>query len=100
MTRLTTILAALALMLALAAPAAAQGNLVTGSASASAPAVEQYDTGRYDVPAPATEQYDTGRYDAPAPTGALPETGGASVLALGAGALLVAGGILARRLVR
>lgn len=85
MTRLTTILAALALMLALAAPATAQGNLVTGSASASAPAVEQYDTGRYD---------------APAPTGALPETGGASVLALGAGALLVAGGILARRLVR
>ncbi len=30
----------------------------------------------------------------------LPETGGASLLALGAGALLVAGGLVARRLVR
>jgi hypothetical protein len=32
--------------------------------------------------------------------GALPSTGGASLLALGAGALLVAGGLLARRIVR
>jgi hypothetical protein len=32
--------------------------------------------------------------------GALPDTGGASLIALGAGALLVAGGLLARRLVR
>lgn len=32
--------------------------------------------------------------------GELPETGGASLLALGAGALLVAGGLLARRIVR
>ena len=32
--------------------------------------------------------------------GALPETGGASLIALGAGALLVAGGLLARRIVR
>ena len=32
--------------------------------------------------------------------GALPRTGGASLLALGAGALLVAGGLLARRIVR
>jgi hypothetical protein len=32
--------------------------------------------------------------------GALPPTGGASLLALGAGALLVAGGLLARRIVR
>ncbi|HEU4321586.1 MAG TPA: hypothetical protein VFS21_00420 [Roseiflexaceae bacterium] len=31
---------------------------------------------------------------------ALPETGGASLIALGAGALLVAGGLLARRIVR
>lgn len=30
----------------------------------------------------------------------LPDTGGASLLALGAGALLVAGGLLARRIVR
>ena len=34
------------------------------------------------------------------PTGVLPETGGASLLALGAGALLVAGGLVARRIVR
>ena len=32
--------------------------------------------------------------------GALPSTGGASLLALGAGALLVGGGLLARRIVR
>jgi alanyl-tRNA synthetase len=32
--------------------------------------------------------------------GSLPSTGGASLLALGAGALLVAGGLLARRIVR
>ena len=32
--------------------------------------------------------------------GELPETGGTSLLALGAGALLVAGGLLARRIVR
>ena len=32
--------------------------------------------------------------------GALPSTGGASLIALGAGALLVAGGLLARRIVR
>ncbi len=33
-------------------------------------------------------------------TAVLPETGGSSLLALGAGALLVAGGLLARRIVR
>jgi hypothetical protein len=32
--------------------------------------------------------------------GALPPTGGASLIALGAGALLVAGGLLARRIIR
>ena len=32
--------------------------------------------------------------------GALPDTGGASLIALGAGALLVAGGLLARRIIR
>ncbi len=32
--------------------------------------------------------------------GTLPDTGGASLIALGAGALLVAGGLLARRIVR
>jgi hypothetical protein len=34
------------------------------------------------------------------PPGVLPDTGGASLFALGAGALLVAGGLLARRIVR
>ena len=34
------------------------------------------------------------------PTGVLPETGGASLLALGAGALLVAGGLVARGIFR
>ncbi len=37
---------------------------------------------------------------AAATTTTLPETGGASLLALGAGALLVAGGLVARRIVR
>ncbi|WP_233451995.1 hypothetical protein [Rubrobacter xylanophilus] len=37
---------------------------------------------------------------AAAAAGVLPETGGASLIALGAGALLVAGGLLARRIVR
>jgi hypothetical protein len=36
---------------------------------------------------------------AAAPAGVLPETGGASLLALGAGALLVAGGLLTRRII-
>ncbi len=39
------------------------------------------------------------QYSTPAAT-VLPETGGASLLALGAGALLVAGGLVARRIVR
>ena len=41
-----------------------------------------------------------GSASAAASTEVLPETGGASLLALGAGALLVAGGLLARRIVR
>jgi hypothetical protein len=38
--------------------------------------------------------------DVAAAGGVLPETGGASMLAMGAGALLVAGGLLARRIAR
>ncbi len=79
-----------------------------GSASASAVAddddatVVQYD----DDAAVVQYQYDDGSASASASVVAdddvvvLPETGGASLLALGAGALLVAGGLLARRLVR
>jgi LPXTG-motif cell wall-anchored protein len=37
---------------------------------------------------------------AAAAAAALPETGGSSLIALGAGVLLVAGGLLARRIVR
>ena len=51
----------------------------------------------------AAVQYDDGSASASASASAaaeLPETGGASLLALGAGALLVAGGLVARRIVR
>jgi hypothetical protein len=68
-------------------------DLVSGSASASAsatPAVAQYEqnSATPDATNPA------------APTGVLPATGGPSLLALGAGILLVVGGLLAHRLVR
>jgi LPXTG-motif cell wall-anchored protein len=56
------------------------------SASASAPAAVEYE---YSATASASA--------APA---ALPDTGGSSLIALGAGVLLVAGGLLARRIVR
>jgi LPXTG-motif cell wall-anchored protein len=60
-----------------------------GSASASASASA----------APAAAASASAAASAPAAT-VLPETGGASLLALGAGALLVAGGLVARRIVR
>ena len=60
-------------------------------ASAAAPAAVQY---QYSAPAQA-------QYSAPAsPAAELPPTGGSSLIALGAGVLLVAGGLLARRIVR
>ena len=56
-----------------------------------APAAVQY---QYEQPAAA-------QYSAPAsPEAELPPTGGSSLIALGAGVLLVAGGLLARRIVR
>jgi hypothetical protein len=71
---------------------AAQVEQVVASASATAaPAAVQY---QY----PAAAQY---QYSAPAsPAAELPPTGGSSLIALGAGVLLVAGGLLARRIVR
>ncbi len=48
----------------------------------------------------AAAQYAEGGAAAAAAGGVLPETGGASLIALGAGALLVAGGLLARRIAR
>ena len=60
-------------------------------AVAAAPAAVQY---QYEQPAEA-------QYSAPAsPEAELPPTGGSSLIALGAGVLLVAGGLLARRIVR
>ena len=66
----------------------AQVEEVVTSASA-APAAVQY---QYDQPAEA-------QYSA-SPEAELPPTGGSSLIALGAGVLLVAGGLLARRIVR
>jgi hypothetical protein len=63
-------------------------NINTASASAAATAT-----------AAVSAQYDDGSASAAA-GGALPDTGGASLLALGAGVLLVAGGLLARRIFR
>src|SRR5918998_1346402 len=98
--------AMLAMVLAAAAPALAQGdvgdvnqgddqfneclNAFFASASATAAADVQYHAA-------------TGSATASATATALPATGGmvpSSVLALGAGALLVGGGLLARRIVR
>ncbi len=59
------------------------GVFVVGSVSASASASTAAES-QYSTPAAKV----------------LPETGGASLLALGAGALLVAGGLVARRIVR
>jgi hypothetical protein len=66
-------------------------EVVAAASPAAAPAAVQY---QY----PAAAQY---QYSAPAsPAAELPPTGGSSLIALGAGVLLVAGGLLARRLVR
>ena len=69
----------------------AQVEEAVAAAPAAAPAAVQY---QYDQPAEA-------QYTAPAsPEAELPPTGGSSLIALGAGVLLVAGGLLARRIVR
>jgi hypothetical protein len=65
--------------------------VAAASPAAASPAAVQY---QY----PAAAQY---QYSAPAsPAAELPPTGGSSLIALGAGVLLVAGGLLARRIVR
>jgi LPXTG-motif cell wall-anchored protein len=69
----------------------------------SAPAVEyQY---KYSASPSASASYSASAYSASAsaysaPAAELPSTGGSSLIALGAGVLLVAGGLLARRIVR
>jgi LPXTG-motif cell wall-anchored protein len=83
----------------------------TASASASAPAKEQYKaaktvTASASAAAPTQYQYKAAaaQYQyasaSAAPAAELPSTGGSSLIALGAGVLLVAGGLLARRIVR
>jgi hypothetical protein len=54
---------------------------------------------QYQYKAPAAVQYQYASASA-APAAELPPTGGSSLIALGAGVLLVAGGLLARRIVR
>src|SRR5215203_4236976 len=96
------------------APAKVQykaAKTVTASASASAPAKVQYKaaktvTASASAAAPtqykaAAVQYQYASASASAaPTAELPTTGGSSLIALGAGVMLVAGGLLARRIVR
>jgi LPXTG-motif cell wall-anchored protein len=75
----------------------------TASASAAAPTQYQYKAPavvQYKAPAAVQYQYATASASASAAPAALPETGGSSLIALGAGVLLVAGGLLARRIVR
>jgi hypothetical protein len=70
---------------------AAAEEVVASATASAAPAAVQY---QYEAPAAA-------QYSAPAsPAAELPPTGGSSLIALGAGVLLVAGGLLARRIVR
>jgi LPXTG-motif cell wall-anchored protein len=79
----------------------------TASASASAAAPVQYKAAapvQYKAAAPTQYQAAAVQYQyasaASAAAPSLPETGGSSLIALGAGVLLVAGGLLARRIVR
>ena len=76
----------------------------TPSVTANAPSAAQY---QYNAPAAAQYQYSspsasptTSASPSSASAPALPPTGGSSLIALGAGVLLVAGGLLARRIVR
>ena len=73
---------------------------VSSASAVAAPAAVQY-----QYAAPAAQQYSAptaspGASPAASPAAELPPTGGSSLIALGAGVLLVAGGLLARRIVR
>jgi hypothetical protein len=74
-------------------------NIGGGSASASVGVTATATAGGGSAPAGGGGGGGGGSASAAA-GGALPSTGGASLLALGAGALLVSGGLLARRIVR
>ena len=75
----------------------AQVNAVVENVAASAAPAAQYE---YSAPAAAEYQYSASASASASPAAELPETGGSSLIALGAGVLLVAGGLLARRIVR
>jgi alanyl-tRNA synthetase len=75
-------------------------NINTAAGSASASAATATATASASATASAGGGGGGGGSASAAAGGALPSTGGASLLALGAGALLVAGGLLARRIVR
>ena len=82
-----------------------QVNECLNAAQGAAPAapVQQYAGAaqQYDAASPTATATASATASATAAAGGeLPETGGTSLLALGAGALLVAGGLLARRIVR
>jgi hypothetical protein len=70
-------------------------EVVAAASPAAAPAAVQY-----QYAAPAEAQYAAPTASPAAPAAELPPTGGSSLIALGAGVLLVAGGLLARRIVR
>jgi hypothetical protein len=91
-----------------AAPVHVKKHVATATASAAAPvqykvaAPVQY---QYKAAAPVQYQYQAAAVQyqyasASAAPAELPPTGGSSLIALGAGVLLVAGGLLARRIVR
>jgi LPXTG-motif cell wall-anchored protein len=62
--------------------------------------VVQYEVEKHAAPAAVEYEYSATASASSAPAAELPETGGSSLIALGAGVLLVAGGLLARRIVR
>jgi LPXTG-motif cell wall-anchored protein len=79
------------------------GEVVVVKAAAAAAADVQYSAPaavQYQYSAPAAVQYQYASATASAAAVELPDTGGSSLIALGAGVLLVAGGLLARRIVR
>jgi LPXTG-motif cell wall-anchored protein len=78
----------------------AQVNAVMANvAGSAAPAAGQYQYQAAAAPAQYSASASASASASSAPA-ALPETGGSSLIALGAGVLLVAGGLLARRIVR
>ncbi|MGI9122423.1 MAG: LPXTG cell wall anchor domain-containing protein [Rubrobacter sp.] len=88
----TVIASATATATASATASATATATASATASASSAPAVQYQYAAPDV------QYSASASSAPAAE--LPSTGGSSLIALGAGVLLVAGGLLARRIVR